>query len=106
MTTIALDENWDIFASDEECLSVVTGCEEIVQGIKQNIRSIDFVPLLKDGSFEAVSSIIKSTIINTSGVLTIDSYQETQTDVDCGNFRNFIINFTATTVCGNIQASI
>ena len=103
MTTLALDENWDIIVDEDECLSTVNGCEEIIQCIKQNIRAIDFTPLFREGNREVISSLIKSTILNTNGVLSINSYLEQTSDVDCGNFRNFLISFSATTVCGNIQ---
>ena len=109
MGTIALDpDTWDIFTDSSGCLSVADGCDEIIQCIKQNILALDlssFFPL-RSGDIRGFSSIIQSTIASTDGVISFNSFNLLNDDLNCGILTGLMIQFSILTVCGTINRGI
>ncbi len=108
MTTIALDEdNWDIFVSNDGCMAVVDGCEEIIQCIRQKIYTLDITSFLKNNtSPEAVTALIKSKILEVDGVISLSSFSTSVDDTNCNVIKGIRVNFQAITECGIIRSQL
>ena len=108
MTTIALDENWDIFADANGCLATVSDCDEIMQCIRQNILAVDWVsqfcPI--NQNIEAIEASIKSIVIGTEGVLAFTSFDTFIDNVNCKAVQGLNIQFSVLTTCGTINVGI
>lgn len=107
MTTIALDENWDVVVDANGCLATVDGCEEIIQCIKQNLRALDlsnFYPIRNN--IDAVAAIIQSEISSVEGFIYFNSFEVLQDSLGCGIAQGVTINFSALTTCGNINLGV
>lgn len=123
MGTIALNANWDIRLEPESVSSdaftkpqqfpmgnlvtmkLTTGCDTVTQAIKQNILSNDLSIFYGDVNPEFVSGIIKSSILDVDGVISLTSFSAQRTSLS-GVLGGFSIRFTANTTCGQISSSI
>lgn len=105
MTSLALNNNHDIFTSNGT-FATVSGIEEIVQELRQNILSIDISDYLENiGNADYLSAAIKSRILSTTNVNSLTSFNFSQRAV-CQGSRNNYLTFTARTSEGNITVSI
>ena len=109
MTTIAVDPNTnDIIIDSSGCLSVVDGCDEIIQCIKQNILSsnlFSFFPITS-ANRELISATVQSAIASTNGVIAFNSFNVTNDNFNCGIATGLRIEFSVLTSCGIIDGVV
>lgn len=106
MSSIYLDPNTNDIIIENGCVKSVTGCEEIVQCIRQKIMNLDIVDIFSQGvNIEGLTALIKSSILDTSGVISLVSFSSEVSKDSCNSsFLN--INFVANTVCGEVRVFI